>query len=157
MIITGNGHKAAVGKPGEMISGQAEAISNPPHPHADPLPLVRPGGAVSSSSRFYVHRQADDDTTRELEQERGMVTIRGPRQTGKTSLLLYIHVHFKRKNEIVRSVFVDFQSFTTDLFNDMNSIWKKIADEIVYQLFIDQWQASMWQMDENYDRNMCRL
>jgi len=97
----GRGRPAAAGERGH---GRPE-----PLPHVDPESLIQPGGAVDVDSRFYIKRAADEDVFHGIQRARGLVTIRGPRQTGKTSLILQAYVNAPRSGKSLRPVFVDLQ------------------------------------------------
>jgi hypothetical protein len=77
-------------------AGERLSLRREPQPHVDPGSLVQPGGAMDVDSRFYIRRKADDEVFETIHRPRGLATIRGPRQTGKTSLILKTYVNASR-------------------------------------------------------------
>jgi hypothetical protein len=68
---------------------------NAPLPHFDPRDLIIPGGSLDIDSRFYILREADEEVFSAVRKPRAMVTVQGPRQTGRRRsscvfMLLYI-------------------------------------------------------------------
>jgi TIR domain/AAA-like domain len=125
-----------------------------PVPYVDASALLQPGGAVEVDSRFYIKRGIDEDVFDGINRNRGLVTIRGPRQTGKTSLILKTYVNARGMETRFRPVFVDFQALTQTNFKSLDSVWEAIASEIVYQLFGKGWDPQSWDTAYNYDRNI---
>ena len=68
-----------------------------------------PGGALASDSRFYSLRKADEEVYSYILLNRGIVTVRGPRQTGKTSLMMGTYAALQVGGDNLRPAFVDFQ------------------------------------------------
>jgi AAA-like domain/TIR domain len=133
---------AAVGQPGQL------------QPQFDPRSLVIPGGSIKSDSRFYIIRKADNEVFTELQKPRALVTLRGPRQTGKTSLMMGMYVALRRAEERLRTVFVDFQALEDKDLQSRNAIWRAVAAQIAKQLQIREWKASDWKLDDSYISNI---
>jgi hypothetical protein len=128
-----------------------------PRSYVDPAVLIQPGGAIDVDSRFYIQRAADKDVFDTVNKLRGIVTIRGPRQTGKTSLMLRTFMNARRTGKALRSVFVDFQALTQDDLNTLNTIWRVIATKFASQLELKDWTVESWSTKSNYDRNLSRF
>ncbi len=124
-----------------------------PKPYADPSSLILPGGAVESESPFYIRRTADEEVFRGVSRSRGLVTIRAPRQTGKTSLMMQIFTTV-RKNASLRPVFVDFQAFANENFASLNAIWYAILSQTDAQMKTECRMAEICRPDMPYDRNL---
>lgn len=95
-----------------------------------------PGGPVPLDSPFYVHRAADDQLHRYLGQSGTITTIRGARQTGKTSLLARV-AYYARKQGF-QAIHIDFQqafspSELTSLDKTLRSLAYAIAQELDLQ------------------------
>jgi hypothetical protein len=127
-----------------------------PQPQADPADLVYPGGAMDVDSRFYIRREADDAVFGAVHRHRGMVTVRGARQSGKTSLILQAYVNTRRTSKPLRPVFVDFQALSEKDFDSLGAIWQRIAQEIDIQLGLASWKPESWEAASAYDRNLTR-
>jgi hypothetical protein len=146
--------------PGRARPQQAEdrkSRQNRPKPYVNPADLIRPGGAMDVDSRFYIQRAADKDVFDDVKKHRGIVTIRGPRQTGKTSLMLRTYMNVRRMDNPLRSVLIDFQALTPDDLNTLNTIWRAIAVKADAQLELEGWEAESWRTKSNYDRNLSRF
>lgn len=128
-----------------------------PQPHVDPAHLVLPGGAVDTDSRFYIRRRADEEVFGAVCKARALVTVQGPRQTGKTSLILQIFVNTRRAEQELRSVFIDFQAWPHQCFESLDAIWRAIAVEIGEQLGLGAITSGFWAAESTYDRNLTRF
>jgi hypothetical protein len=150
-----HGHPPGRSRP-QHVKGR-KSQQNRPIPYVDPADLIRPGGAMDVDSRFYIQRAADKDVLDELKKNRGIVTIRGPRQTGKTSLMLRIYMNVRRMDYPLRSALIDFQALTPEDLNTLNTIWRAIAVKVATQLELEGWEAESWSAKSNYDRNLSRF
>ncbi len=128
-----------------------------PPPHVDPSDLIQPGGAMDVDSRFYIRRLADEDVFDAIQRPRCMVTLRGPRQTGKTSLILKTYVNAQPPDVGVRPLFVDLQSFSSEDFASLNAIWRAVAVQMAAQLWITEWDPELWDAGAGHDRNLSRF
>lgn len=125
--------------------------------HGGLCELVRPGGAMEAMSPFYIRRDADEEVLEEVTSNRGVVTVRGPRQTGKTSLVQQIYVHLKNGESDCRPVFLDFQSIPESEFENINTVWRTVAAATADQLGLDGWTNDGWKSETGYDQNMSRF
>lgn len=108
-----------------------------PRPHADTKALTCPGGAMDKDSPFYIRRAADDAVFSGVSRPRGMVTVQGPRQIGKTSLIMQIYMNVKPADVLLRPVFVDFQALPSSDFKSLECLWEAVETEIACQLDTD--------------------
>jgi len=141
--------------PRETPSGSAQHIA--PLPYFDPRDLITPGGALDVDSRFYILREADDEVFAEVHRPRGIVTIRGPRQTGKTSLIMRVYAAIRGAESQLRTAFVDFQALPNENLESLDTAWCSIAVHIAEQLPLEGWDATDWQLDGRHDRNFSRF
>ncbi len=110
----------------------------PPSPEFDPRFIKRltaPGGAVRFSDKLYVERAEDADLRAELVQWGATITIRAPRQTGKTSLLMRGLHHAKKSGAEV--VFIDGQSLGLDAQSQFDPFLRGLAETLCDELGID--------------------
>jgi hypothetical protein len=112
--------------------------------------LIYPGGALEVDSRFYIKRAADKEVFEEIKKPRGLVTIRGARQTGKTSLIYQAKAGLKRSSIPLRPVLVDFQAFLESNFSSTQAIWQTIATEVALQLKCRTREARAWNLELPY-------
>lgn len=124
-----------------------------PQPHVEPASLIRPGGAMDVDSRFYIRRAADEEVMNEVARARGVATVLGPRQTGKTSLMLQTYVNVRRAEARLRPVFVDFQAMQNRDFKSLDTIWCAIAIKMQEQLALVGWGEEKWVKKASFDRN----
>ncbi len=128
------------------ISNNVQISANP-LPQFDPRSLHAPGGAMRPSDKFYIRRTADDILERELMQRGTTVTIRAPRQTGKTSLLMR-GLHFATQHK-AKAVFFDLQNLGEDALNSPDIFLREFGETIAYELGLDMdplqksWQGSL--------------
>jgi hypothetical protein len=128
-----------------------------PQPYFDPRELILPGGALDVDSRFYIMREADEEVFNALHRPRAMITVRGPRQTGKTSLIMRVYAAIRHSEDRLRTAFLDFQALPHEALHSLDMIWRTIAISIAEQLQLDVWHASVWSLDGSYDRNFSRF
>jgi hypothetical protein len=125
-----------------------------PRPFSDPTEFLQPGGAVDVESRFYIQRQADTDVWDGVNRHRGLVTLQGPRQTGKTSMMLRLYARVREPRAPLRPAFIDFQALSKRRFESLTTIWHAIVTEIDTQLKIGALDEAAWLPRANYDRNV---
>lgn len=126
-------------------------------PQIDPREMIMPGGALAADSRFYILRQADEEVYKHVMLDRGLVTIRGPRQTGKTSLMVSTCAALRIGGEELRAAFVDFQSFPLADLSSIHSIWHAIANHISRQFKFGGWDADCWKPGMDHDEGFERF
>ncbi|MCA9965127.1 MAG: AAA-like domain-containing protein [Anaerolineales bacterium] len=130
-----------VSEDGHAISDKAS--SHPPLPTFDPRLLARlrtPGGAVHLRDKFYVERQTDGQLRQELDKidfEGVTITIRAPRQTGKTSLLIR-GIRHARQERNAKTIFVDLQNMGSESLADLETFLYTLAQNICYELHQDE-------------------
>ncbi len=133
------------------VPASGPAVLGAPTPQADPRfldSLQEPGGAVRSTSEFYVARAEDELLRRELAKPLGTTTtIRAPRQTGKTSLLVHGIVGAAERGAKVAHI--DLQALDDDSLASMDSCLNVIAKLMLRKLRLDSgevdkaWQAGL--------------
>lgn len=110
----------------------------PPSPEFDPRFIKRltaPGGAVRLSDKLYIERKEDHDLKEEIVQWGTTITIRAPRQTGKTSLLMRGLNHARNCGAEV--VFIDGQSLGLDEQSDFDEFLRTLGETLCDELGID--------------------
>ncbi len=108
---------------------------------------------MEAQSPFYIRRTADDEVFRGISRPRGLVTIRAPRQSGKTSLMMQTFTTMRR-NASIRPVFVDFQALEAKDFQSLNAIWYAISAQADSQLGTECRISEICNPDASYDRNL---
>ncbi|MEM7114175.1 MAG: AAA-like domain-containing protein [Chloroflexota bacterium] len=129
---------------GEMVlSEDGRLLTNPatiqpPLPEFDPrlvAKLPAPGGAVKLRDTLYVQRHADQQLQQQLLQWGSTTTIRAPRQTGKTSLLLRGLHNVKVET---KAVFFDFQTMGSQLLAQQETFLRELAETFCRELRLDE-------------------
>jgi AAA-like domain/TIR domain len=125
--------QAVSGKALKLIGGSLPAsecdrptsIATLPAPlsSARPVPLEQPGGTMDPHSAFYVERAADRIALQEIEKQGVTITIKGPRQVGKSSLLEKVIGAADRKMVI----FLDFQQFDAATLREANQFYPQFC------------------------------
>ena len=132
-----------------------EESLHPPLPEFDPRFLEEmeaPGGAVKLRDRFYIERDADGRLKGEAVKSGSTTTIRAPRQTGKSSLLIR-GVHHARQNG-ARIVNLDMQRVDRDCLETPDVFLRYLAEFIVRKLRLDVaeveklWRGSLGPQDK---------
>jgi hypothetical protein len=127
----------------DTIAEDGQLIANDndlqrPLPAFDPRPvkeLVVPGGAVKLRDKLYVRRDADALLEEQIVKWGTTTTIRAPRQTGKTSLLIRGIHHARQQGH--QDIFIDFQEFGDDDLTSLEVFLYKLAEFICVELDLD--------------------
>jgi hypothetical protein len=126
----------------------AENVSPPSS--ADPRVmegLRMPGGGLRRDSFFYIERDGDAIVQAELAKSEGVtITIRAPRQTGKTSLLVRAMARAQQRTR--RLIFIDLQAVERRFLEDYELFTRHLAVRAALMLRVDPasvdrlWQSS---------------
>jgi hypothetical protein len=112
----------------------------PPLAHADlrfAKPLDTPGGAIPPGAASYVEREADAKLRRILRSPGGVTaTIRAPRQSGKSSLLMRGLALVQAQGG--KTVFIDLQPIDSVFLDNLDAFLSYLATTIVDQLGLDR-------------------
>ncbi|NJN96804.1 MAG: protein kinase [Anaerolineales bacterium] len=122
---------------GRLVAG--DETSQPPLPAFDPRFLQKlavPGGAVKLRDKLYVERAVDAELKEQMVSWGSTVTIRAPRQSGKTSLLMR-GIHYARQQQ-ANVVFLDFQSFGSSQLAAPDLFLRELAVSICDELDLDE-------------------
>jgi hypothetical protein len=119
-----------------------------PLPAAEPfrltsLELELPGGTMESQSRFYIERDSDNRALEAIRRPGITITLKGPRQMGKSSLL----------NRIVEAAYasgkrialLDFQQFGRSALADADLFFSQFCSWLSDQLELEDRVEEHWQ------------
>lgn len=115
-----------------------------PLPAADPR-IVMETGTIRLDSPFYVRRREDEAAERCLAQAGSTIVVKGPRQSGKSSLLARMHALSKRDGR--RSVYLDFQTFDEPQLASLGATLQTLARRIARTLKTPMQPADVWDSD----------
>jgi len=124
-----------------LIQASEQLCLPQPLPQAQPLTLEMPEGTMDTESRFYVARSCDDVAQTAIARQGVTITIKGPRQMGKSSLLNRVIAEAMKASK--RVVYLDFQlvdkaSLTNaDLFFPQFCSW--LTDELELDDRVDEY------------------
>ena len=109
------------------------ALDSPPRPQC----LYLPGGAVDTDSPLYVERPADREILDGVQISRALFTLRGPRQVGKTSLMLRVKDRVEAGDAPLQAAFIDFQAFPAGALASSDKVWRQIACAVAESLRLE--------------------
>lgn len=124
-------------------SGAAEWNGAPlsvPHPR-----IFMETGTLRLDSPFYIRRREDEIAERCLAMPGSTIVIQGEGQTGKSSLL--VRLHALAKQEGLRTIYLDFQTFDEPQLATLGTTLQTIARRIARTLQTTMQPADVWDSD----------
>ncbi|MGR3278058.1 AAA-like domain-containing protein [Acaryochloris marina NIES-2412] len=134
-----------------LVSPEPAPIPQP-KASAQPAILEMPEGSMDPESKFYVERQGDKIALGAIERQGVTITIKGPRQMGKSSLLLKTVDQAVKKDK--RVAFIDFQLFDEAALADADRFYQQFCLTMTDQLEIPNRIGDFWQ-DELGNNQRC--
>lgn len=113
-----------------------------PLPSAQPLSLEMPEGSMDPESTFYVQRQGDQIAMGAIQRQGVTITIKGPRQMGKSSLLLKTVDQAIQADK--RVAYIDFQLFDDAALGDADRFYQQFCLTITQQLELPSRIDDFW-------------
>jgi hypothetical protein len=115
-----------------------------PLPVAQPVLLEMPEGTMDAESRFYVERSTDAVALRTIDRAGGVtITIKGPRQMGKSSLLIRTKARAEEAGK--RVAYLDFQLFDRSALQDADRFYRQFCEWITDELELENHVAEYWE------------
>ncbi|MCP5100375.1 MAG: hypothetical protein GY943_32905 [Chloroflexi bacterium] len=128
-----------------------------PNEESTPIILEYPSGAMKLSDTFYIARHADQQLRDELCLPGHTVTITGPRQVGKTSMLVR-GVQAAKQAHDARVVYLDMQAISQESLSDRDGFMHEFALWIVDDLDLDDAELDkIWQRSLGSARKLTKL
>lgn len=118
------------------------ALLQPPSPQAPVATLEPAEGTMDAESQFYIERDGDAVVRRALERQGVTITIKGPRQMGKSSLLMRVIQQALTAGREV--VYIDFQQFDQQVLADADRFYPHFCQTIAEQLGLPDGTAEAW-------------
>ena len=130
--------------PTSRDSRQAGATTQPPAPPASVTvpPLETPEGTVELQSPFYVERSSDATALKAIRGRGVTITIKGPRQVGKSSLLVRINAAARESGK--RTAFLDFQQFDTAALTNADVFFRQFCAWLTNELDMEDRTDEYW-------------
>lgn len=132
-----------------------QASSSSSQPAFLPLRLEPVGGAVPLPSEFYIARPADQAFEAAIADRDSIVLVKGPRQIGKTSLL--VRGLQKAREAGCKVVLTDFQRLTAEQLRSADVVFFTLAESIAEQLDLDVSLQEIWNRDRAWNINLERF
>ncbi len=108
-----------------------------------PRDLGSPEGTMPHQSRFYVERETDQAAIYALQEIDGVtITIKGPRQMGKSSLLNCLLVEAKVRD--MRTAFIDFQLIENNSMENADVFYKQFCSLLSWEFEIEDRTEEFW-------------
>ncbi|MBD2232106.1 AAA-like domain-containing protein [Phormidium tenue] len=122
----------------------------PPTPLAQPpayhtplaIPLEPPEGSMDTESEFYIERAEDTKALSALQRKGGTVTILGPRQMGKSSLLIRTITQARQQQK--RVVFLDFQRLEIAALTEDDLFYRRFCEWMTVSLRLPSQVDTYW-------------
>ena len=115
----------------------------PPRPSAQPVSLEPAEGTMDAESNFYISRAGDATAMATIQRQGVTLTIKGPRQMGKSSLLIRtMDAAIKADKQVV---FLDFQLFDQEILGSPDRFYHQFCQSITEQLGIPDQVEDYWQ------------
>jgi hypothetical protein len=145
----GKKDSALSSSPGLQALANATEISGAPLPCADPR-FAAESGTIPLHSPFYVRRQADTEIQRQVELTGTTSVVKGPRQIGKSSLLVRALAQARSKGH--KTCFLDFQMIDATQAATLDTLLKHLARKMAREFRTtlkpdDQWDSNLGPID----------
>ncbi|MBV9791825.1 MAG: AAA-like domain-containing protein [Chloroflexi bacterium] len=127
--------------PSAIQFGPPSRLPAPP-PFAQPIQLEMPQGTMDAESKFYIERSSDLLALSAIEKQGGTLTIKGPRQMGKSSLLIRTINHARSLGKQV--ALLDFQLFDKAALTDADRFFHQFCTWLTDELDLDDRVAEHW-------------
>lgn len=113
-----------------------------PTPAAQPLRLDSPEGTIDPQSEFYVIRNSDYVALTAIQRQGATITIKGPRQMGKSSLLIRTLEAAVKASK--RPVFLDYQLIERATLTDADSFYRHFCNWVTEELELENRVDEYW-------------
>lgn len=134
----------------DLLRKAVSTAIEPPTPLAQPpsehtplaISLEPPEGSMDTQSDFYIERAEDAVALRALQRQGGTVTILGPRQMGKSSLLMRTIAQARQEKK--RVAFLDFQRLGTTALTEDNLFYQRFCEWMTVNLRLPSLVEEYW-------------
>lgn len=135
--------QGGLSKPSVNVDLLSSPKGKAPYAAAQPLHLELPEGTMDGESHYYIRRLADDVALDTISLQGVTLTIKAPRQMGKSSLL--IRTLAKAASQEKRVVFLDFQLFDSMALDNADIFFRQFSSWISDALEIQDEVAKYWE------------
>jgi hypothetical protein len=153
--IAGGELSIASGAAKSEIVRPTEPVDLPrPRPSADPIRLEHPNGTMDPESRFYIEREGDALCQTDIARQGVTITIKAPRQLGKSSLLVRTMECAAAAGKTV--AFLDFQLFDRDALESPEAFFRTFCHWITDELDLADEADRFWEAKLGYVQRCSR-
>jgi hypothetical protein len=135
--------------PSKLIETQAVVLT----PAGDEVPtafanipprdLGSPEGTMPHQSLFYIERDSDQDASQALREINGVtITIKGPRQMGKSSLLNRLMADASERG--MKSAFIDFQMIEKNAIDNADIFYRQFCSLLSFEFDVEDRTEEFW-------------
>ncbi len=123
-----------------------EAVPAPTLPKPTPMaqPLELPEGTMELESKFYIERSSDLIALQTIRKQGVTIPIKGPRQMGKSSLLIRLMNAAREAQKKV--VFLDFQFFDKAALANADLFYRRLCQWLTIKLRVPDQVEEWWQL-----------
>jgi len=121
---------------------QSSATLSLPPPSASAF-LEMPEGTMDPQSTFYIERPSDHTALAAIERQGMTISIKAPRQMGKSSLLMRIVDAATRQGK--RVALLDFQLFEKAALTDANTFFRQFCSWLTLEVDVEDRLDDYWQ------------
>jgi hypothetical protein len=126
----------------QFLQASAQSVPPQPMPSAQPHSLDLPEGTMDLESTFYVERACDPAALETIQRQGVTITIKGPRQMGKSSLLIRtIDAALKAGKRVA---YLDFQLFDRAALDDADRFFRQFCAWLTDELEMDDRLDEYW-------------
>ncbi len=125
-----------------------------PFAAAQPADLDSPEGTMDPQSQLYVARAEDDLALRTIQREGVTITIKGPRQMGKSSLLMRTMSAAAETGKQV--AFLDFQLFSRQALGDAETFFREFCAWVTDELELEDRVDEFWRRPLGHSQRCTR-
>ncbi|MGH7455766.1 MAG: AAA-like domain-containing protein, partial [bacterium] len=129
------------GPPPKMEAPPSQPNVVPP-PRSQAPPLDMPEGTMELQSPFYVKRNSDDIALAAITRQGVTITIKAPRQMGKSSLLIRTMAEARKLGK--RVAFLDFQLFEKATLNNAETFFRQFCALLTFELEMEDRLDEYW-------------
>ena len=125
-----------------FLKAKREAFPSPLVAAQPPPRLELPEGTMDPQSAFYVERPVDATALQAVKQQGVTITIKGPRQMGKSSLLMRTMATAAQAGKHV--VYLDFQLFGQSALDDADTFFRQFCAWLTDELELEDRVDAFW-------------
>jgi pSer/pThr/pTyr-binding forkhead associated (FHA) protein len=136
------GEDLPISGPPPKIEAPAPQPNVVPPPRSQAPPLDMPEGTMELQSPFYVKRNSDDIALAAIARQGVTITIKAPRQMGKSSLLIRTMAEARKLGK--RVAFLDFQLFEKATLNNAETFFRQFCALLTFELEMEDRLEEYW-------------